>query len=267
MLPVTSFPRERARALTAVFTDIDDTLTTDGQLPAVAYAALWRLRDAGVAVVPVTGRPAGWCDHLARFWPVAGVIGENGALYFRHEPAQGRLVQRFLLDAETRRGLQARLASLGERILREVPGCALASDQPYRIHDLAIDFCEDVPRLPEAAVDRIVALFAAAGATAKVSSIHVNGWFGDHDKLGMIRTFAREVLGLDLGDPAARARCVYVGDSPNDEPAFAALEGAVGVANVREHLHRLRHPPSYVTRARGGEGFAELADLLLDARR
>ncbi len=266
MRPIEALPDAVARGVTAVFTDIDDTLTLDGRVPAAAFTALWRLAEAGVAVVPVTGRPAGWCDHLARAWPVAGVVGENGAFYFRHDPARGRLVQRFLLDADARRGLQARLADLGARILAEVPGAALASDQPYRIHDLAIDFCEDVPRLPESAVDRIVALFEEAGATAKVSSIHINGWFGRHDKLGMIRLFAAEVLGLDVDREADRARCLYAGDSPNDEPAFAFFEGAVGVANVREHLHRLRHPPAVVTAGRGGEGFAELAARLLAAR-
>jgi hypothetical protein len=193
-------------------------------------------------------------------------VGENGAFYFRYDPAARRLEQRFLLDDDARRGLQARLARLGEQILAQVPGAALASDQPYRIHDLAIDFSEDVEPLPEAEVDRIVELFCAAGATAKVSSIHVNGWFGDYDKLGMIQRFAHEVLALELTRPEARAAALYVGDSPNDEPAFRFFETSVGVANVVEHLPRLTHPPRYVTRARGGEGFFELVEHLLGAR-
>lgn len=248
-----------------VFADIDDTLTTEGRLPAVAYAALWRLHDAGRAVVPVTGRPAGWCDHIARMWPVAGIVGENGAFYFRYDAEARRLERRFLLDDETRAGLQDRLRAVRDRILAEVPGAGVASDQDYRIHDLAIDFCEDVPRLPEADVDRIAALFAEAGATAKISSIHVNGWFGVYDKLSMMKAFAREVLGMDLDDPVTRAQAVYVGDSPNDEPAFGFFEQAVGVANVKDFGARLRRPPAFVTEARGGEGFAQLVDRLLGA--
>lgn len=260
LAPVSSL---RPPTLKVVFADIDDTLTTEGRLPAVAYAALWRLHEAGIAVAPVTGRPAGWCDHIARMWPVQGVVGENGAFYYHYDPKARRLERRFLLDAETRAGLQARLATLQDRILAEVPGCAVASDQAYRIHDLAIDFCEDVPALPEAAIDRIVAIFQEAGATAKVSSIHVNGWFGSYDKLSMMKRLSQEVLGLDLDDPEQRAQAIYVGDSPNDEPAFAFFEQSVGVANVLDFRDRLVHAPGFVTVARGGEGFAELVDHLI----
>lgn len=260
MRPLEQRPATETRV---VFADIDDTLTTEGRVTAAAFAGLWALHDAGIAVVPVTGRPAGWCDHIARMWPVAGVVGENGAFYFRYDAGARRLTRRFVLDETTRAGLQSRLRAIQDRVLAEVPGAAVASDQAYRIHDLAIDYCEDVPPLDGAAVDHIVALFEAAGATAKVSSIHVNGWFGTYDKLGMMKTFAAEVLGLDLDAPADRARAVYVGDSPNDEPAFAFFEHGVGVANVRDFEARLRAPPAWITQARGGEGFAELAAHLL----
>ena len=266
MLPLDEFSVEEARAVSVVFTDIDDTLTTHGRLPADAYAALWRLAELGIAVVPVTGRPAGWCDHFARMWPVAGVVGENGAFYFRYDEQGRRLVTRFLLEVEERATLQGRLAARGEEILREVPGAAVGAAQADRLHDRAIDFCEDVPRLPEAEIQRIVELFHRAGATAKVSSIHVNGWFGSYDKLGMIRTFAAEVLNLDLDRPSDHARALYAGDSPNDEPAFAYFRNAIGVANIRAFADRLEHPPRYVTRAEGGAGFAELTRHLEAAR-
>jgi HAD superfamily hydrolase (TIGR01484 family) len=266
MKPLTRFPLEDAARITAVFTDIDDTLTTDGKLPPSSYAAMWKLADAGIAVVPVTGRPAGWCDHFARMWPIAGIVGENGAFYFRYDEAKKRLAARFLLDAGERKDLQKKLAKIGAEIMRKVPGCALASDQPYRIHDLAIDYCEDVPPLPKPQVAKIVAIFEAHGATAKVSSIHVNGWFGSYDKLGMIKRFAREILELDLDQKRARARAVYAGDSPNDEPAFAFFERSIGVANIRRFAADLRHPPAYVTRGHGGDGFAELARRLIRAR-
>ncbi|MEQ9497728.1 MAG: HAD-IIB family hydrolase [Deltaproteobacteria bacterium] len=261
-----SFEALPAADIRAVFCDIDDTLTTDGRLPAVAYEAVEKLAGAGIPVVPVTGRPAGWCDMIARFWPVAGVVGENGAFYFSYDRSARRLHQAFVLSAEERATLQARLAEVKAQILAAVPGAGVASDQPYRIHDLAIDFCEDVEPLERADVDRIVEIFEAAGATAKVSSIHVNGWFGTYDKLGMIRRIAREVLDLDLDRPEVRQRAVYVGDSPNDEPAFGFFEHSVGVANIRAFTDRLTSPPAYVTQREGGEGFAELTCHLLHDR-
>jgi HAD superfamily hydrolase (TIGR01484 family) len=252
-------------AVRGLFFDIDDTLTTEGRLTAAAYAALERLHGAGLVVAPITGRPAGWCDHIARMWPVDGVIGENGAFYFAYDRAARRLVKRFRDDDATRAANRARLAAVRDRILREVPGAALASDQLYREVDLAIDFCEDVPPLPETVVDRIVAIMREAGMTAKVSSIHVNGWFGDYDKLGMTKAFMAERRGVDLD--ACRADYAFAGDSPNDAPMFAYFPHSVGVANVRRLAHRLEHAPAYVTDAAGGAGFAELAERLLQVTR
>ena len=264
MLPLAAFPPELRRDIVGVFTDIDDTLSSSGRLTAAAYAALQQLHDAGLLVVPVTGRPAGWCDHIARMWPVAAVVGENGAFYMRHDPAARRLRTVFADDAATRREKRTRLASVAETILAAVPGCALASDQDYRVADLAIDYCEDVAPLPPAAVDAIVRHMQAAGLTVKVSSIHVNGWFGDYDKLAMTRRLAREVFDTDLD--AARARWVFVGDSPNDAPMFRYFPNSVGVANVRAFADRLDALPRYVTVAPAGAGFAELAQMLLGLR-
>ena len=256
-------PAAVARNIRGVFCDIDDTLTSDGKLTARAYTALERLRSGGKLVVPITGRPAGWCDHIARMWPVDAVVGENGAFYFYYDAARKKLVQRFLFDAAARAVNREKMIAVRERILREVPGCALASDQLYREADLAIDFCEDVPRLPFADVDRIVALMRAAGMTARISSIHVNGWFGDYDKLGMTRTLMQERYGVDLARD--QAAYLFVGDSPNDAPMFRFFSNSVGVANVVDFGARLTGAPAYVTSRRSGEGFVEVAELLLDA--
>jgi HAD superfamily hydrolase (TIGR01484 family) len=264
LAPLTDWPLPERRCVDIVLTDIDGTLTLHGRLPAVAYAAMEALSAAGLKVVPITGRPAGWCDHIARMWPVDGVVGENGAFWFRHDASADRLIRRFLVAENERRENRRRLEALAARILSEVPGCALASDQLYREADLAIDFCEDVPTLPEEEIAHIVALFEAAGCTAKVSSIHVNGWFGCYDKLTMTRLFLGEALGIDLdADPA---RFVFVGDSPNDQPMFGFFPASVGVANLRRFLPRLTTPPRWLTAAEGGHGFAELAWLLLEAR-
>lgn len=263
MKAIAALPAAVLRDIRGVFCDIDDTLTSEGKLTARAYAALERLHAAGKLVVPITGRPAGWCDHIARMWPVDAVVGENGAFYFYYDGARRKLVQRFLFDAQTRAANRDKMTAVRERILREVPGCALASDQHYREADLAIDFCEDVPRLPFDAVDRIVALMRAAGMTAKISSIHVNGWFGEYDKLGMTRTLMQERYGVDLA--RAQTHYLFVGDSPNDAPMFRFFTHAVGVANVADFGARLADAPAYVTTGRSGEGFVEVAELLLAA--
>jgi hypothetical protein len=264
MRPIASLPVQAARNLIGVFTDIDDTLTTNGRLPAAAYDALERLHDSGLAVVPITGRPAGWCDMVARFWPVAGVVGENGAFYFRHDHAAHRMVRHFAADPAERAANRRKLEQLAERILKQVPGAAVAADQRYREADLAIDFREDVAPLPLEAVDRIVALFEEAGAVARISSIHVNGWFGAYDKLSMTRQFVRDVLGLDLA--SAGSRFAFCGDSPNDEPMFDFFPVSCGVANVREFATRMKALPAFVSQARGGAGFVEIANRILSLR-
>ncbi len=261
MKPLAAMPAEVAKKIRGVFCDIDDTLSTKGKLTARAYAALERLHASGKRVIPITGRPAGWCDHIARMWPVDAVVGENGAFYFYYDAERKKLAQRFLFDAAARAAKREKMIAVRERILREVPGCALASDQLYREADLAIDFCEDVPRLPFAEVDRIVALMRAAGMTAKISSIHVNGWFGDYDKLGMTRTLMQERYGIDLA--REEAGYLFVGDSPNDAPMFSFFSNSVGVANVADFGARLTEAPAYVSSRRSGDGFVEVAALLL----
>ena len=251
--------------LEGILADIDDTLTWEGRLIPEALAALARARDAGLKVVPVTGRPAGWVDHIARMWPVDGCVGENGGLWFwmgEDERGQAKLQRRFQQDLETRASNRARLDALAGEILAAVPGTALASDQGYRELDLAVDFCEDVPPLDDAAVDAIVACFEAAGATAKVSSIHVNGWFGTFDKLAGFSAFHRYRWGSEVD----LRRWAYFGDSANDEPMFAAFPLSVGVANVAAFLPRMKRHPAWITRKPGGHGFVEAMEQLLRLR-
>ena len=265
MQPISALAVAAARNVICVLTDIDDTLTTEGRLPAAAYAALENLHNAGFKVVPITGRPAGWCDMVARFWPVDGVVGENGAFYFRYDAGARKMIRRFAASAAERALNRERLTALGARILAKTPGAAISADQGYREADLAVDFCEDVPKLTNEAVAQIVKMFEAEGAVAKVSSIHVNGWFGDYDKLSMTRVFARDVLGVDLD--AARDRFLYCGDSPNDAPMFRFFPLACGVANVRDFAGRMPAEPAFVAEARGGEGFVEIVERLLTAHR
>lgn len=259
-LPLSAISPASLRQLQWILADIDDTITTDGRLTAAAYQALEALEADGLKPVLVTGRPAGWCDMIARFFPVDAVVGENGAFWFRYDRRARRMHRRTFLAENTR----PRLDALAREILAAVPGAALAADQPYRLADLAIDFAEDVRPLGRAEVDRIVALFEAAGARAKVSSIHVNGWFGDWDKLATARRLLEEEFAIDVAEQ--KDEIVFVGDSPNDEPMFAFFPNAVGVANLRRFAPRLKAFPAWITEREAGAGFVELAELLLEAR-
>ncbi len=262
MKPLTEFPRQTRRKVRFVLFDIDETLTTGGRLTAEAYGALEDLKNAGLLTAPVTGRPAGWCDHIARMWPVDGVVGENGAFYYRYDRAARRMISHYADNEATRAANRSRLDELGRRILAEVPGAGISSDQFCREADLAIDYREDVPPLAPDDIARIVQLFEDAGARAKVSSIHVNGWFGDYDKVTMTKTFLARAFGIDpeKDNPAL----VFAGDSPNDAPMFDFFENAVGVANLMEFRDCLDAEPAYVTTAPAGAGFAELVRTLLD---
>lgn len=265
MRPLSALGIAVARGVEVLLTDIDDTVSTGGRLEAEAYEAIERLMRAGVKVIPVTGRPAGWCDMIARFWPVEAVVGENGAFYFRYLHGERRMLRHYAQSETERAGNRHRLDRIAEEVLAAVPGARIAADQAYRIADLAIDFAEDVEPLPRASIDRIVAIFSAHGATAKISSIHVNGWFGEHDKLAMSARLLAAELGMDLAADAGKI--MFVGDSPNDEPMFAAVKISVGVANVIAFKSRFKSLPAYVTSQRSGAGFVELANYLITAGR
>jgi HAD superfamily hydrolase (TIGR01484 family) len=263
--PISDIPEALCRRLLVFFTDIDDTLTSCGLLPAASYARLWDLADRGVEPVVVTGRPAGWCDLIARLWPVEAVIGENGALIYAYRRDRKKMERIYLLSEEERREGRRRLEAVRRRVLAEVPGCRIAADQAFRLFDLAVDFREDVPPLGRDAVEKIRRIAAAEGAVAKVSSIHVNCWYGDFDKVAGIEAFLRSRgRTLDRGD--LMERVLFTGDSPNDEPMFRRLRHSVGVANIREFLEQLKHPPRYLTAKPAAEGFCEAVDLILKKR-
>jgi len=239
--------------------DIDDTLSTHGKLTAEAFASLWAAKNAGFTVVPITGRPAGWCDHFARFWPVDAVVGENGAFTFFMKDGVRRRI-----DTPARKSasaLKAELKSLEGKILARFPNAKWASDQSYREYDLAIDICEDVPTWSPSDVESLLNLCHQSGAHAKLSSIHVNTWFGDYDKGSGFEHW----LAATPGAPA-REEWIFVGDSPNDEPMFKAFSHSVGVANLTKYLDQLLNPPRWLTSSPSGAGFSEMIQRLLAAR-
>jgi HAD superfamily hydrolase (TIGR01484 family) len=263
MVPVSHLPELTKRNIGFVLTDIDDTLTNNGRLTAEAYSAMQRLHANGKKVIPITGRPAGWCDHITRMWPVDALVGENGAFYFYYDHFHKKMVRRYWKTPEERAQDKVRLKAVEAEILAQVPGARVAADQAYREADLAIDFCEDVPRLPNDQIMQILHCFEKAGARAKISSIHVNGWYGDYDKLAMTRLLFQEKYETHLN--RVKDRILFIGDSPNDEPMFAFFKNSVGVANVKAFVKEIDNLPSWITLKKGGLGFAEMVDTLLEA--
>jgi HAD superfamily hydrolase (TIGR01484 family) len=259
--PISSLTEEEARRIRFILMDIDDTLTTDGKLSAESYTALWKLHEAGLIVVPVTGRPAGWCDLIAREWPVDGVVGENGAFVF-WEGEGHRL--RALTHPNAIPNTDRRLVALRDQALAEVQFARLARDQFSRLYDVAIDFAEEEPVLPLSTAQEIKAIFEQGGAHAKISSIHVNAWLGEYDKLSMAIHYLTERF--DYDDAHDAASVVFVGDSPNDEPMFAHFPMACGVANLVTYRGLVAHLPHFVTSRRSGDGFSELTRTLLERR-
>ncbi len=263
--PWTEANRDRLSKVRGICLDIDETLSTRGKLTSDAFAALWALKEAGFEVIPITGRPAGWCDMIARFWPVDAVVGENGAFsFFMKDGVRRRLDT---LDSGLNAELKQKLTALSQRILERFPHARWASDQAYREYDLAIDFCEDVPAWPSEDIKALVELCHGQGAHAKVSSIHVNTWFGNYDKKTGFQRFLEfrgEWRGSNItGTLTNTAEWLFIGDSPNDEPMFEFFENSVGVANLNVFLKDLKHPPAWVTAGESGAGFVEMANQMV----
>ncbi|NUZ06484.1 HAD-IIB family hydrolase [Piscinibacter koreensis] len=252
----------RLARVAGVLTDIDDTLTSHGVLEPAARHALQRLRDAGVPVLAITGRPQGWSEPFATSWPIDAIVAENGAVALWRE--NDRLSIEYAQDAATRRANALRLEAAARRVLAEVPGATLARDSSGRVTDIAVDHAE-FAHLDDAQIARVAEVMRSEGMHATVSSIHVNGWFGDHDKLSGARWIARRRLGRDLD--AEHADWVYVGDSTNDQLMFGRFDLSVGVANLLDFAGQLTVWPTYITEGARGRGFAEVADRLIAARR
>ncbi|MGZ5132926.1 MAG: HAD-IIB family hydrolase [Caldimonas sp.] len=261
VLPWARCDPQRLRGLRGVLTDIDDTLTTDGAIPLGVVAALSALRAAEIPVVAVTGRPMGWSRAIAEDTPLAAIVAESGAVALL--PGASGVAVEYADPKEVRASNALRLRAAAERIVREVPGATLSRDSPGRVTDIAVDHAE-FAHLDAAGIERVVALMRDEGMKATVSSIHVNGWFGEHTKLSGAAWVVRRLFGRDLA--AERERWLYVGDSTNDELMFASFALSVGVANLMDFADRLVQWPAFITEQERGRGFVEIAESLLAAR-
>ena len=279
MLPLSAWPLEARRQIMGVFTDIDDTLTTDGAITPDALAALAELTAAGLTVIPITGRPVGWSEPFAvgdaargvAPWPVDAIVAENGsvAIFNGRKGLKSPLNINSLLsktyqqDAATRTKNFARMQDVVQHIVRDVPGAKVSEDSGGRETDIAIDHSE-FTHLSADQIAQVVAIMQREGMTATVSSIHINGWFGGHNKWVGACWIVKELLGRDLAQEIDR--WVYVGDSTNDQLMFEAFPHSVGVANIRRFQAQLTHLPRYVSRGERGAGFAEVAQAILQRR-
>jgi HAD superfamily hydrolase (TIGR01484 family) len=262
------WPAQARRAIVGVFTDIDDTLTTEGAITPDALTALGALKAAGLHVIAITGRPVGWSEPFALQWPVDAIVAENGAVILQKglQPASGGrsvLSKLYQQDAATRAANRLRMQQVTQQVLRDVPGAQLSQDSPGRETDIAIDHSEFV-QLPPEAVAQVVRIMQSEGMNATVSSIHINGWFGDHNKWSGARWALRELFGQALDDQIDR--WAFVGDSTNDVLMFEHFPNSVGVANIRRFESGLAHRPRYITRAERGAGFTEVAQAILESK-
>jgi HAD superfamily hydrolase (TIGR01484 family) len=266
MKNIIELSNDEAKSVKCVFFDIDDTITTSGKILPEAYNALWKLQENSIKSVPITGRPAGWCDHIVRMWPVDAIVGENGAFFFWIDSKNKKFNKRYFYDEKKFKEYREKLNHISEDILLKVPGCALASDQNYREADLAIDFCEDVEHIGWDKVDDICNIFKNHGAVCKVSSIHVNGWFGDYNKLDMTKILVDELFYEDLNLNSTEEKYIFCGDSPNDEPMFEFFSKSCGVRNVNDFKDKMNYLPTFIADHDGSLGFSQIIEILLKKR-
>lgn len=261
MRPLSALTRDEASALRGLLFDLDDTLLTHGSLTQDAYSALWELKRAGLFLVAVTGRPAGWGEVIARQWPIDAAVTENGAVVISREKQAIR--RQDMCDEAERRHRRVRLAGVVERVRDAVPEVRLADDVAARTSDITFDIGETV-HLQDDRVELVMKTIRDAGARTMRSSVHVHATFDTHDKASGAVGWLVGARSEDAS--SALSRYAYVGDSGNDRACFAAFRTTFGVSNVSSSIDKLSVLPRFVAKSPMGQGFAEIARALLAAR-
>ena len=285
MLPLSDWPAHARRTLAGVFTDIDDTLTTHGELTPDAWQALVDLKAAGQIVIAITGRHSGWCasrmtgSATTAAWPVDVMVAENGALALIRQPVSpiynkiclkppsnidSSLLKLYQQNDRTRAINHARMQQVAERVLAALPGVHRTQDLGGRETDIAFDYNECTTLSPEA-VQQVIAFLQRAGMHTSISSIHIHGGFDDFNKWSGACWILQTLFGRDLQQELDR--WVFVGDSGNDQPLFEHFIHSVGVANIRRCADQLQHLPRYITQGERGAGFSEVARAIVETRR
>ncbi len=253
-------PTRLEHSVRYLFTDVDDTLTWEGRMPAATFNALERLQKARVQVIPVTGACAGWCDCIVRTWPVAAVIGENGAFWMQRDE-QGHIQRSYIQSIDQRRANKAHLLSVQSELLQSFGFAHITVDQAYRETDIAFDVGQEQNLTTEqrrTLLDRLL----QTGIHARLSSIHINAWLGSYDKASTAMAWLAQASESE-GRAIADHEVAFIGDSGNDVAMFEQFSNTVGVANIRPFLETLAHRPRFITEGNGGFGFVELAERIL----
>ena len=256
---LSSWPQSARAKIVGIFTDIDDTLTTEGSITPDALQALQDLNTAGLMVIPITGRPVGWSIPFAAAWPVNAMVAENGAVALLHDATQNQVRKIYQQDETTRTHNFQEMQRIAKRVIQEIPGTVMAQDSLGRETDIAFDHSE-FHHLSQEQIQQVLKLLQEEGMTATVSSIHINAWFGDHNKWHGAQWILKELTGRDLKQELDQ--WVYVGDSTNDQVMFEHFTHSVGVANIKRFEKELKHLPKYISKQERGAGFAEVARLL-----
>lgn len=249
-----NLPKNLTNKIKVLFTDVDDTLTFNGEIPLQTIQSLHKLKQANIVVVPVTGASAGWCDCLLKTLPIKYIIGENGA-FFMEQGDRGHTLLTYLKEPHQVQEDLEKLKLLIKELNTLYPDISFTQDQSYRITDVALDIGQAVK------VDFLHAKSATQwlkekGVNAKLSSIHINTWIGDYNKAtGALAWLTSHNISLE--------ETAFIGDSTNDEAMFQVIPLSFGVANIAKFLPTLTYKPNYITTQEGGLGFTELVDALI----
>lgn len=231
---------------------MDGTLTQLGKFTPALLQALEALAAAGIEVLIVTGRSAGWVSGLATYLPVAGAIAENGGVFY---PAnyEAPVALTPLLDLKAHR---EQLAQTFQQLQIEFPQIRESGDNHFRITDWTFD----VQGLELAQIQRLAELCQQLGWGFTYSNVQCHIKTLGQDKATGLLQVLREYF-----PQFALEQVLTVGDSPNDESLFDqhCFPVSVGVANVLDYANQLTHQPTYVTTAAEGRGFCELAEYMI----
>ena len=234
-----------------IATDMDGTLTQAEKFDSKLFEMLTKLSTAGIDVLITTGRSAGWVQAVATYLPVVGAIAENGGLiYWNHDP-QPKLIS--LGNIEQHRQQLHRVFQL---LKTKFPHLRESSDNRFRITDWTFDV-ENLSPTELEQIDR-VCQNEGYGFTYSTIQCHIKPTYQDKAH-GLQKIIPQYFPNLKP------EQILTVGDSPNDESMFNQQEFplSVGVANVKNYRDRLKYLPAYITSKSEGEGFCELAELII----
>jgi HAD superfamily hydrolase (TIGR01484 family) len=234
-----------------IASDVDGTLTQNGKFSSDFISTLIDLQSAGIKVLLVTGRSAGWVSALVNYLPVEGAIAENGGLFLQPNGTQDLLSS--VPNLSRHRIL---LENTFHHIKQLFPNLLTSTDNQFRITDWTFDVdnlsTEDIQAI-SSQCHQMGWSFTYSNVQCHIKPIHQDKATG---LMSVLKKYFPELNSQQV---------LTVGDSPNDEAMFDAdlFPLSVGVANIRHYQDQMLHLPKYLTQASEFAGFSELAKLLL----